>query len=321
MSSVISEDVILTVASGETLGSKAHTINITEINCTNITISGTFNGNAVSGAIVFASASQQLSNKSLEDTTTTFVDVADNTKTVRIDAGGATSTGSVVQFNQVANRIYTVPDSGANCAFVMTSGDQIVAGAKSFVDISTNTFAVGAEATATGLYSAAVGYRASATHDKSQVYNSGTTVLASTAADQWSAKFSNGFRYYGDNINYNDNVFYYNNSRVTTTDATITTLYTLPTISNHMYVLNVSVMGISETGDTTHVRLTNKVKNINGTVTKSADYDRWDSDDAGMSSSNVDVVISGTSILVRVTGIAATTIKWTGEVRRLSLSM
>lgn len=62
-----------------------------------------------------------------------IVDSTDTTKKVRLDpSGGATSTTATVSTAQVADRTYSIPDSGANAAFVMTEGAQTINGTKTF---------------------------------------------------------------------------------------------------------------------------------------------------------------------------------------------
>lgn len=62
-----------------------------------------------------------------------IVDSTDTTKKVRIDpSGAATSTTATITTAQVANRTYSVPDSGASAAFVMTEGAQTLNGTKTF---------------------------------------------------------------------------------------------------------------------------------------------------------------------------------------------
>lgn len=75
----------------------------------------------------------------LVDTTTFIVDATDPTKRLGFDVTGATATTATIQTTQVANRTYTIPDSGTSCSFVMTTGNQAVTGTKSFSNLIVGT--------------------------------------------------------------------------------------------------------------------------------------------------------------------------------------
>lgn len=144
MSSLIIEDTVLTVPSGSALGERADEINVRQLTAVNITLSGTINGQAISGTLVFGDSVQTLTNKSFADDTNAFVAASDNTVQVFISADGSTNTSAVLEFVQTADRIYTVPDSGADCAFVMTEGAQTINGEKTFTNINFTTLAIDA---------------------------------------------------------------------------------------------------------------------------------------------------------------------------------
>lgn len=75
---------------------------------------------------------ETLSNKSLIDNSTWIVDVTDPTKRIAFDAAGSASTTTTLRATQTANRIYTMPDMGADTNFMFTGGSQTVTGTKSF---------------------------------------------------------------------------------------------------------------------------------------------------------------------------------------------
>lgn len=54
---------------------------------------------------------QVFTNKSLSDSTTSIVDVADATKKILFDAGGTTATTTTITAAQTANRVVTLPDA------------------------------------------------------------------------------------------------------------------------------------------------------------------------------------------------------------------
>jgi hypothetical protein len=61
--------------------------------------------------LVTDTQSQLLTNKKLEDSTTSIVDNADNTKAIKFDAGGTASTSTTIAAAQTANRVVTLPNA------------------------------------------------------------------------------------------------------------------------------------------------------------------------------------------------------------------
>jgi hypothetical protein len=111
---------------------------------------------------------------------------------------------------------------------------------------------------------------------------------------------------------------------VQTTNATPTTLYTLATTSGgasgttyhvRFEVALASVTGGSDTGT---VSAQFKVKNIGGTVTVSTLVGAISILDGALTATAVDTSVSGANVLLRVTGIALTTINWIGRVQVLA---
>jgi len=82
------------------------------------------------GDIVDVSSPQTLSNKLLIDDLTRIVDITDNSIQMGVDAAGAPGTTAILRFTQTTNRIYTIPDSGANSDVIMAQGAQTIAGTK-----------------------------------------------------------------------------------------------------------------------------------------------------------------------------------------------
>lgn len=140
MSSLEIENIVLTAPDGSSLGNKAQKIDIEEIVVQDISITGTINGQTITGDIVFTDAVQTLTNKIFADDTCAFADATDPTIGLFFDAAGASGTAAVLQFVQAANRTYSVPDSGADCNFVMTEGNQTINGTKTFSGLAATGF-------------------------------------------------------------------------------------------------------------------------------------------------------------------------------------
>jgi hypothetical protein len=114
---------------------------------------------------------------------------------------------------------------------------------------------------------------------------------------------------------------------VTTTDATVTDIFTFSTATDTAYKIEFDIVGIRTdvAGDTGVYKRAFRVKNIGGTVTAarlqqnttSDNFDWIREDNAAWDRS---AVVSGTDFVVRVTGIAAQTIKWTMVATVLQLS-
>src|SRR6202000_2359358 len=62
------------------------------------------------GNVVGTTDAQVLTNKSLDDATTYIIDNADPTISITFDAGGATSTTTIIATNSTSNRTLTLPD-------------------------------------------------------------------------------------------------------------------------------------------------------------------------------------------------------------------
>ena len=136
-SNVLSSEAVLNVTRGGT-GAATHTSgNFLEGNGTGAILST----KAVpTGAVVGTTDTQTLSNKSLVDSTTSIVDVGDNTKTIKFDAAGTTGTSTTLLSSQTANRVLTMPDV-TDTLVARTTTDTLTN--KSLVDSSTSIVDVG----------------------------------------------------------------------------------------------------------------------------------------------------------------------------------
>lgn len=135
MTSVYRESPIINVPNPFSLGGNPTRIEITTATIVDLTVTGSFNGGAPPvGPIVTTTGNQFLLNKTLADNSTRIVNFADNTIGIEFSANGTPGTVATISLNQTANRTYTIPDSGANCEFVMGAGAQTIGGAKTFND-------------------------------------------------------------------------------------------------------------------------------------------------------------------------------------------
>ena len=103
------------------------------------------------------------------------------------------------------------------------------------------------------------------------------------------------------------------NGNVTTTDATPTTLASLPTTSSEAYV--VFALGVAY--DTTNNKacgynVSAVAKNVGGTLSIQVPDVTGDKDSAFTATYPVQMTTSGTNLILQVTGEAATTINWSG---------
>lgn len=106
---------------------------------------------------------------------------------------------------------------------------------------------------------------------------------------------------------------------VTTTDATVTALETIATTSDQSYLIRTRVTSRrSDSGSESNgYVLTGLFKNVAGTVTQVNITDRLEFEDS--SAWNTIFAISGTNILINVTGEASKTIQWKSSTETLSV--
>lgn len=127
MTSLISEETLYTVPDPSVLRPKTDRVSIRRGDFVDVVITSTINGNSVND-FVFVSNPALFKNKSLEDSSTRFVDATDNTKKVAIDAGGASGTTSTIRFAQSTDRVYNFADPGVDCNMVTSEGDVAING-------------------------------------------------------------------------------------------------------------------------------------------------------------------------------------------------
>lgn len=101
---------------------------------------------------------------------------------------------------------------------------------------------------------------------------------------------------------------------VTTINATPTTLYVIPTITNAGYTISSDIVCVDNTDNTSTGGLivSAKGKNLGGTVTVSATMELNTAIDAGIAGIQVVHTASGTNIAVTVTGLVGHNLKWFG---------
>lgn len=101
---------------------------------------------------------------------------------------------------------------------------------------------------------------------------------------------------------------------VTTTDATKTTLVTIPTASDTEILLEINVSGIKSDGaKTIGTKLLASYKNDGGTLTRVGSFDTRVMDEVTDTDHIVATEASGTNILITVIGKTGETIKWKPE--------
>jgi hypothetical protein len=99
---------------------------------------------------------------------------------------------------------------------------------------------------------------------------------------------------------------------LTTSDATPTTIHTISTSSGFTYYIQVYASATDSTGgaNSGSYKYSVKGKNLAGVVSLTSVFDSVTALDGTLSTTGLDFAISGTDIIIRATGLAATTIKW-----------
>lgn len=96
-----------------------------------------------------------------------------------------------------------------------------------------------------------------------------------------------------------------------TVGAVTSDLITLSIANNSAAFIKAYVIGSDSTLISSAVyERTVRVKNVAGVVTTSITQSDWTDEDTGMSNANAQFVVSGTNLILRVTGVAAKTINW-----------
>lgn len=111
-----------------------------------------------------------------------------------------------------------------------------------------------------------------------------------------------------------------NKVTASTADATVTTIATVPTTANDTFavLIKISVTEVGTPGNSAFFNITDAYSNTAGTLTKVATELRQEIKSTNAATWDVVTQISGTDILVRVVGVAATNITWRGRVEVVS---
>lgn len=105
---------------------------------------------------------------------------------------------------------------------------------------------------------------------------------------------------------------------VSTTNATATTLLTLSTSTNTVEYAKFYITAINTTTQTSAAyERSIRIKNASGTVTLGTLQSDYTNEDAGIAAANVQVIVSGTDVLLQAIGIAATNITWKCSMDRM----
>lgn len=152
------------------------------------------------------------------------------------------------------------------------------------------------------------------THDTIK-YNSTSGNFEFTSDGAESHTTTSGFRQYSFAVGTNS-YFYFDSRKVTTNDATTTTVYTVPIPNNCGVTIYMDIIG--KKSDDTQIGCYGKVvsyRNTGGAVTiVGAVNNPYTSEDDAAWNTTASTV-SGTNVLLRVVGVAATTIDWVCWVR------
>lgn len=112
-------------------------------------------------------------------------------------------------------------------------------------------------------------------------------------------------------INGDSCIEYVAQATVTTTNATVTTILSIPTATDRGYFITIRCLGrqtAPAVNNTAVYTESYKAKNTAGVVTLSGALNPIQSEDVG--TWNLAAAVSGTNVVVQVTGVAATTIVW-----------
>jgi hypothetical protein len=105
-------------------------------------------------------------------------------------------------------------------------------------------------------------------------------------------------------------------TQVVTTDATPTTLLSIPTATGAAYTLQAEVTAANSTSGTCgSFFASSRAWNVGGTLQISSQYNTITSLDASLASASIAYGTSGTNITLVVTGVVSNTVKWFGVVR------
>lgn len=117
-----------------------------------------------------------------------------------------------------------------------------------------------------------------------------------------------------------NNVKYNINSNSTTTTGAVNAIVSsIATASNSVELVKVMITGLRTNGSNESVAYerTMRIKNNAGTVSLLSVQSDYTSEDAALSAANVTPIVNGTSVDIRVTGVAAANITWKITVTRM----
>jgi hypothetical protein len=212
---------------------------------------------------------------------------------------------------------------GAGATNTNTGTNAVIGGGDTNISSALcTTVAGGSECEASAPYATAGGRRAKAQHDGTLVVSDSTAAdFASTVADQYSARFTNGFRLIGSVFNLDDRINWYVGGQVTTNGAVGSNIYAPTTSTNTVYLYRYSIVASTAAGSSAVFQGSAKVKNTAGTLTLSATFDNFADTDAPIAGATVIFNTSGTQVLVTCGGVAATLISWAGELKEIRVAM
>lgn len=117
-----------------------------------------------------------------------------------------------------------------------------------------------------------------------------------------------------------NNVRYNISAHSTSTSGAVNAVVaSIPTAVNSVELVKVSITGLRTNGSNESVSYerTLRVKNNSGTVSLPMVQSDYTSEDAGLSAANIAAIISGSSVDIRVTGVAGSDITWKAVVHRM----
>jgi hypothetical protein len=202
-------------------------------------------------------------------------------------------------FNNIVN--------GANYATISGGNGNAVTGAAGVVAGGS-----GCQAT-TSAY--ACGTEAKALHLGSHVITDSTNaILASTINNQYTSRFSGGYRLIGSPFSLSDRVTVYSDGAQTTIGLASADIYTIPAAAETAYACSVVIVAKTSVVpiDTAVFKSTVRAKRTAGVLTISAPFDASSDVDVAIAASSVQFVVSGTDIVVRVNGVVGASILWVG---------
>ena len=101
---------------------------------------------------------------------------------------------------------------------------------------------------------------------------------------------------------------------VTTTDAAMSVLYSLPTTIGAIHYYEARIIAISSSNNTGTLRMFERAKNISGVVSTGTQYDNWVDVEPALVGVSIAWAINGTNMDLQVFGVNGQTIKWRGVI-------